>query len=123
MTTGLFHTSLFCGILLRYHVNKYRAIRGKLSELAPGRRSSRYHVKTPLSHPSQPNHQSHNISNLEQKAYPFGRKGDRKKKKQKKKQKHNNILNILSTSLQLLNFKNGINVRNTGTIRRGEGRR
>ena len=107
-------------ILWRYHVNKYRAMRGKRSELASERKSSRYHVKTPLSHPSQHNHQSHNILNLEQEAYPFGRKGDRKKGR---KQKHNNIFNILFTSLQLLNFKNGINVWNTGTIRRGEGRR
>ena len=31
-----------------YHVNKYRAMRGNRSELAPGRKSPRCHVTTPL---------------------------------------------------------------------------
>ena len=31
-----------------YHVNKYRAMRGNWSELAPGRKSPRCHVNTPL---------------------------------------------------------------------------
>ena len=31
-----------------YHVNKYRAMRGNRSELAPGRKSTRCHVNTPL---------------------------------------------------------------------------
>ena len=31
-----------------YHVNKYRAMRGNRSELAPGRKSPRCHVNTPL---------------------------------------------------------------------------
>jgi len=35
-------------ILWRYHVNKYRATRGNRSELAPGRKSPRWHVNTPL---------------------------------------------------------------------------
>ena len=35
-------------ILWWYHVNKYRAIRGNRSELAPGRKSPRCHVNTPL---------------------------------------------------------------------------
>ena len=61
-------------ILWRYHVNKYRAIRGKRSELAPGRKSSRYHVKTPLSHPSQHNHQSHNILNFRTRGLSFRQK-------------------------------------------------
>ena len=34
-------------ILWWYHVNKYRAIRGNWSELAPGRKSPRCHVNTP----------------------------------------------------------------------------
>ena len=76
-------------ILWRYHVNKYRAMIGKRSELAPGRKSPRCHVKTPLSHPSEPNHQSHNILNLEQLAYPLGSKGDRKKKRKKTKTQQN----------------------------------
>ena len=36
------------GILWWYHVNKYRAMRGNRSELAPGRKSLRCHVNTPL---------------------------------------------------------------------------
>ena len=36
-------------ILWWYHVNKYRAMRGNRSELAPGRKSPRCHVNTPLS--------------------------------------------------------------------------
>ena len=36
------------GILWWYHVNKYRAMRGNRSELAPGRKSPRCHVTTPL---------------------------------------------------------------------------
>ena len=35
-------------ILWWYHVNKYRAMRGNRSELAPGRKSPRCHVNTPL---------------------------------------------------------------------------
>ena len=35
-------------ILWWYHVNKCRAMRGNRSELAPGRKSSRCHVNTPL---------------------------------------------------------------------------
>ena len=35
-------------ILWWYHVNKYRAMRGNWSELAPGRKSPRCHVNTPL---------------------------------------------------------------------------
>ena len=35
-------------ILWWYHVNKYRAIRGNRSELAPRRKSPRCHVNTPL---------------------------------------------------------------------------
>ena len=35
-------------ILWWYHVNKYRAMRGNRSELAPGRKSPRSHVNTPL---------------------------------------------------------------------------
>jgi len=35
-------------ILWWYHVNKYRAIRGNRSELAPGRKSPWCHVNTPL---------------------------------------------------------------------------
>ena len=35
-------------ILWWYHVNKYRAMRGNRSELAPGRNSPRCHVNTPL---------------------------------------------------------------------------
>ena len=31
-----------------YHVNKYRAMRGKQSELAPRQKSPRCHVNTPL---------------------------------------------------------------------------
>ena len=34
-------------ILWWYHVNKYRAMRGNLSELAPGRKSPTLHVNTP----------------------------------------------------------------------------
>ena len=34
-------------ILWWYHVNKYRAMRGNRSELAPGRKSPRCHVNTP----------------------------------------------------------------------------
>ena len=34
-------------ILWWYHVNKYRALRGNRSELAPGRKSPRCHVNTP----------------------------------------------------------------------------
>ena len=34
-------------ILWWYHVNKYRAIRGNRSELAPGGKSPRCHVNTP----------------------------------------------------------------------------
>ena len=34
-------------ILWWYHVNKYRAMRGNRSELTPGRKSPRCHVKTP----------------------------------------------------------------------------
>ena len=34
-------------ILWWYHVNKYRAMRGNQSELAPGRKSPRCHVNTP----------------------------------------------------------------------------
>ena len=36
------------GILWWYHVNKYRAMRGNRSELAPGRKSLRCHVNTSL---------------------------------------------------------------------------
>ena len=36
------------GILWWYHVNKYRAMRGNRSELAPRRTSPRCHVNTPL---------------------------------------------------------------------------
>ena len=36
------------GILWWYHVSKYRAMRGKRSELAPGRNSPWCHVNTPL---------------------------------------------------------------------------
>ena len=36
------------GILWWYHVNKYRAMRGDRSELAPGRKSLRCHVNTSL---------------------------------------------------------------------------
>ena len=35
-------------ILWWYHVNKYRAMRGNRSELAPGRKSPWCHVNTPL---------------------------------------------------------------------------
>ena len=35
-------------ILWWYHVNKYRAMRGNRSELAPGRKSPRCHLNTPL---------------------------------------------------------------------------
>ena len=35
-------------ILWWYHLNKYRAMRGNQSELAPGRKSPRCHVNTPL---------------------------------------------------------------------------
>jgi len=35
-------------ILWWYHVNKYRAMSGNRSELAPGRKSPRCHVNTPL---------------------------------------------------------------------------
>ena len=35
-------------ILCWYHVNEYRAIRENRSELAPGWKSPRYHVNTPL---------------------------------------------------------------------------
>ena len=35
-------------ILWWYHVNKYRAMRGNRSKLAPGRKSPRCHVNTPL---------------------------------------------------------------------------
>ena len=35
-------------ILWWYHGNKYRATRGNRSELAPGRKSPRFHVNTPL---------------------------------------------------------------------------
>ena len=35
-------------LLWWYHVNKYRAMRGNRSELAPGRKSPRCHVNTPL---------------------------------------------------------------------------
>ena len=35
-------------MLCWYHVNKYRAMRGNRSELAPGRTSPRCHVNTPL---------------------------------------------------------------------------
>ena len=35
-------------ILWWYHVNKYRAMKGNRSELAPGRKSPRCHVNTPL---------------------------------------------------------------------------
>ena len=35
-------------ILWWYHVNKYRAMRGNWNELAPGRKSPRCHVNTPL---------------------------------------------------------------------------
>ena len=35
-------------ILRWYHVNYYRAMRGNRSELAPGRKSPRCHVNTPL---------------------------------------------------------------------------
>ena len=35
-------------ILWWYHVRKYRAMRGNRSELAPGRKSPRCHVNTPL---------------------------------------------------------------------------
>ena len=35
-------------ILWWYHVNKYRAMRGNRSELAPGRKSPRCHVNTSL---------------------------------------------------------------------------
>ena len=35
-------------ILWWYHLNKYRAMRGNRSELAPGRTSPRCHVNTPL---------------------------------------------------------------------------
>ena len=35
-------------ILWWYYVNKYRPMRGNQSELAPGRKSSRCHVNTPL---------------------------------------------------------------------------
>ena len=35
-------------ILWWYHVNKYRAIRGNRSELAPARKSPLFHVNTPL---------------------------------------------------------------------------
>ena len=34
-------------ILRWYHVNKYRAMKGNQSELAPGRKSPRCHVNTP----------------------------------------------------------------------------
>ena len=34
-------------ILWWYHVNKYRAMRGNRSDLAPGRKSPRCHVNTP----------------------------------------------------------------------------
>ena len=37
-------------ILWWYHVNKYRAMRGNRSELAPGRKSPRCHVNTPYLH-------------------------------------------------------------------------
>ena len=38
-------------ILWWYHVNKYRAMRGNRSELAPGRKSPRCHVNTPWQQP------------------------------------------------------------------------
>ena len=37
-------------ILWWYHVNKCRAMRGNRSELAPGRKSPRCHVNTPLAY-------------------------------------------------------------------------
>ena len=39
-------------ILWWYHVNKYRAMRGNRSELAPGRKSPWCHVNTPLNYVS-----------------------------------------------------------------------
>ena len=41
-------------ILWWYHVNKYRAMRGNRSELAPGRTSPRCHVNTPRTDESFP---------------------------------------------------------------------
>ena len=40
-------------ILRWYHVNKYRAIRGKRSELTPGRKLPQCHVNTPLVTPAK----------------------------------------------------------------------
>ena len=37
-------------VLWWYHVNKCRAMRGNRSELAPGRKSPRCHVNTPLAY-------------------------------------------------------------------------